>query len=97
MRRKTGYGSGHRNLACDNAKNVRKPCRHGLSYGNLKSTVFPLGWAVTCTSRLPAALHQKNLQHTTYKAFGEAELNPYGRFDLEMNSRLALLDRFGGW
>jgi len=23
---------------------------------------------------------KKNLQHTTYKAFAEAELNPYGRF-----------------
>ena len=33
---------------------------------------------------------EKNLQHTTYKAFAEAELNRYGRFDLDMNSRLAL-------
>ena len=32
----------------------------------------------------------KNLQHTTYKASAEAELNRYGRFDLDMNSRLAL-------
>ena len=34
---------------------------------------------------------KKNLQHTTYKALAEAELNPYGRFDLDMNSRSALL------
>jgi hypothetical protein len=34
---------------------------------------------------------KKNLQHTTYKSFAEAKLNPYGRFDLDMNSRLALL------
>jgi hypothetical protein len=36
------------------------------------------------------AFTEKNLQHTTYKAFAEAELNRYGRFDLDMNSRLAL-------
>jgi hypothetical protein len=28
-----------------------KPCRHCLSYGNLKSTVFRLCWSVTCASR----------------------------------------------
>ena len=33
---------------------------------------------------------EKNVQHTTYKAFAEAELNRYDRFDLDMNSRLAL-------
>jgi len=42
---------GHLNLACDNAKNVRKTLRHCLSYGNLKSTVFRLCWSVTCASR----------------------------------------------
>jgi hypothetical protein len=34
---------------------------------------------------------KKNLQHVTCKAFAEAELNLHGRFDLDMNSRLALL------
>jgi hypothetical protein len=33
---------------------------------------------------------RRSCKHTTYKAFAEAELNPYGRFDLDMNSRLAL-------
>jgi hypothetical protein len=67
-----------------------KPCRHGLSYGNLKSTVFRLCWAVTCASRPPAALHQEELAAHN-KAFAEAELNLHGRFDLDMNSRLARL------
>jgi hypothetical protein len=34
---------------------------------------------------------KKNLQHATYKAFAEAELNLHGRFDLDMNSLLALM------
>src|SRR5260370_27185389 len=38
-----------------------KPCRHGLPYGNLKSTVFRLCWSVTCASHPPAALHQEEL------------------------------------
>ena len=54
-----------------------KACRHGLSYGNLKSTVFPprLVGYMRVLVRL-RRFTKKNLQHTTYKAFAEAELKP---------------------
>ena len=67
-----------------------KPCRHGLSYGNLKSTVSAYAGRLHVRLVRLRRFTKKNLQHTTYKSFAEAELN-LGRFDLDMNSRLALL------
>jgi len=73
-----------------------KLCPHTLLYGNLKSTVFRLYWSVTCASR-PNRIGRSqtyNVMHCDYVALTHLiseHVNPYGRFDLDMNARLALL------
>ena len=73
------------------SKMYGKPCRYGVAYGTLNQRFSAYaGRLHVCLGRL-RRFTKKNLQHTTYKSFAEAELNPHGRFDLDMNSRLALL------
>ena len=67
-----------------------KSCRHALLYGNLFLMVIRLCWLATCACRRTRIGKARTYSATRCSPLIWEHVNPYGRFDLDMNTRLDL-------